>query len=98
MAQGDGEQVEWLESVVEYVRIIHEGVLRFGGGMPGEHTSALYKHAHLQLRRAAVPDESLRPQRSERDDSRCTLIAVNSTWWDKLAALFNAIIKRRRGH
>ena len=42
MDQGDGEQVEWLNTLVESIRWFHEAMLEIGGGLPGEHTASLY--------------------------------------------------------
>jgi death-on-curing protein len=42
MGQGDGQEVDWLDRLVDVVREIHELALEIGGGAPGEHTASLY--------------------------------------------------------
>ena len=42
MAQGDGRQVEWLDRLVEWIRILHDDAIKRSGGVLGEHTSSLY--------------------------------------------------------
>jgi len=42
MGQGDGREVEWLDTLVDGVRAIHELMLEVGGGAQGEHTASLY--------------------------------------------------------
>jgi death-on-curing family protein len=42
MAQGDGQQVEWLDELVAVIRTIHEQVIHESGGVAGEHTALLY--------------------------------------------------------
>ena len=42
MGQGDGQEVTWLDVLVDYVRSVHDEMLAFGGGAPGEHTASLY--------------------------------------------------------
>lgn len=41
MAQGDGEEIDWLDDLVEVVRQIHAQVLIVAGGLAGEHGSAV---------------------------------------------------------
>ncbi len=42
MGQGDGQEVDWLEALVDLVREVHGQMLEIGGGAPGEHTASLY--------------------------------------------------------
>ena len=42
MGQGDGQEVTWLDLLVDSVRRVHEVMLELGGGAPGEHTASLY--------------------------------------------------------
>ena len=42
MGQGDGQEVEWLDALVDLVRDIHGWMLQIGGGAPGEHAASLY--------------------------------------------------------
>jgi death-on-curing family protein len=42
MAQGDGEEIAWLELLVAELRRQHDRILDSSGGMFGEHTSRLY--------------------------------------------------------
>ena len=42
MGQGNGQEVEWLDRLVDAVRGIHELALEIGGGAQGEHTASLY--------------------------------------------------------
>jgi death-on-curing protein len=42
MGQGDGQEVAWLEVLVDLVRRVHDQMLEIGGGAPGEHTASLY--------------------------------------------------------
>ena len=41
MAQGDGEEVAWLDALVHDVRAWHEGILDESGGLRGEHGDRL---------------------------------------------------------
>ena len=41
MDQGYGEEIEWLHEFVEFVRQVHEQVLKVGGGAHGERTASL---------------------------------------------------------
>ena len=41
MAQGDGEEVAWLDALVTDVRAWHEGILDESGGLRGEHGDRL---------------------------------------------------------
>ena len=42
MGQGDGQEVDWLDSLVDSVRRVHATMLKVGGGAQGEHTASLY--------------------------------------------------------
>ena len=42
MAEGDGEQVDWLDELVELIRQVHSDVIEASGGVLGERTSYLY--------------------------------------------------------
>jgi death-on-curing protein len=42
MGQGDGQEVAWLEALVDLVREVHTRMIEIGGGALGEHTAPLY--------------------------------------------------------
>ena len=42
MAEGNGEEVGWLDDLVEAIRAHHNDALSDGGGLSGEHTERLY--------------------------------------------------------
>jgi death-on-curing protein len=42
MGQGDGQEVVWLDALVDLVREVHSEMLEIGGGAQGEHTASLH--------------------------------------------------------
>ncbi len=42
MAEGDGQEVAWLDELVEQIRRLHDLVLERSGGVAGEHTARLH--------------------------------------------------------
>jgi death-on-curing protein len=42
MGQGDGQEIAWLDILVDGVREVHEVMLEIGVGARGEHTASLY--------------------------------------------------------
>jgi death-on-curing protein len=45
MGQGDGQEVEWIEALVEGLRHVHDELIHVGGGMLGERTASLFAAA-----------------------------------------------------
>ena len=54
MAEGDGDEVEWLDDFVQSIRQIHEQALLIGGGAPGELTCSLYRLAPVHFSQPSV--------------------------------------------
>jgi hypothetical protein len=42
MAEGNGEEVAWLEELVADLRELHDEVITASGGRAGEHTARLF--------------------------------------------------------
>lgn len=42
MAQGDGEQIDWLDNLVESIQSYHDLILENSGGVQGVHAASLY--------------------------------------------------------
>ena len=45
MAEGDGQEVGWLDDFVEVIRQLHDSIIRESGGVLGERTALLYSAA-----------------------------------------------------
>ncbi len=42
MARGNGEEITWLDDLVELIRHLHESIISLSGGLQGEHVARLY--------------------------------------------------------